>query len=655
MNQDSETTGLLPGRNGAFRPDLYTNQDNFRSKRYIVTFLVSSVAIFIGVSALSMGTKSVDTSLVTSIDNPPSTELPSDIHVKKKSVYVEHFEKTNSATEAPKAVNSVEPVLQLLHSESVAPSHSAKPHILFLLLDDAGSNDFGYASGDLTTITPFIDELANKGIKLTRYYTEHSCTPSRATIFSGMSPMMTGTQHETIDVPDAWGLNISTRLLPSYLQALDYRTHLVGKWDIGHYAVQFWPTSRGFDTYFGFLGCCIDKFKHSKETVIDLHNGTNAASPRYYGIYGTYLWENTARDIIERHDVSHPLFLMVSFDAPHAVTKIPEGYNYTAEYRNATQGATFELRKKFAAAMRLADNAIHTIVSSLQQRGLYENTVIVCTSDNGAPTSASNDANGGSNWPYRGMKGTSFEGGIRVPAFVHSPLIGLVSRESHALFHVSDWLPTLVEGVAGGASTGLGPSVMGTGINQWDVIKAKNGHHALRHEIGFLIDYVSGKSGAILLGNYKYIHNVGCYGWFEPIKGDEIYSDGVDCAGADGNVSNRLYNIMKDPTESDNLYNMPEHADIQNQITSRWCEYFTDVMQNSQYREDEKDAMLAAAAKNIRGGKTYLTYWRDYPNNSTAYPKVDYTVGLCKHMGSGSARGDSGHPSAIDPIYRYEG
>lgn len=253
------------------------------------------------------------------------------------------------------------------------------------------------------------------------------------------------------------------------------------------------------------------------------------------------------------------------------------------------------------------------------------------------------------------MKGASFEGGIRVPAFVHSPLIGLVSRETHALFHASDWLPTLVEGVGKGEPTGLGPDVMGTGINQWDVIKAKNGHHALRYEIGFLIDYVSGKTGAVLVGDYKFIRNVGCVGWFEPIQGAEVFFNSVDCDGKDANVSNRLYNIMKDPTEEINLYNQPEHADVQNQITSRWCDYFTDVTQNSQYRGSEKEAMLAAAAKNVRGGKTYLTYWRDHPNTTIEYPKVDYVVGLCKHLGSGSARDDKGHPSAIDPTYLYEG
>ena len=82
------------------------------------------------------------------------------------------------------------------------------PHIVLFLVDDAGINDVGYTSTDITSATPYIDSLAAEGVKLSRYYTEHSCTPARAALLSGASPNVVGAQHEVIDIADEWGLDI---------------------------------------------------------------------------------------------------------------------------------------------------------------------------------------------------------------------------------------------------------------------------------------------------------------------------------------------------------------------------------------------------------------------------------------------------------------
>merc|ERR1719224_259116 len=101
---------------------------------------------------------------------------------------------------------------------------------------------------------------------------------------------------------------------------------------------------------------------------------------------------------------------------------------------------------------------------------MLDHTVIAVTSDNGAPNEVvSSD-------PNRGSKGTCYEGGVRVPAFVYSPLIS-GGREVGALFHVTDWLPTFVEGIAGGdTKRGVvsGSGTDGYGVNQWSTITGED-------------------------------------------------------------------------------------------------------------------------------------------------------------------------------------
>ena len=576
------------------------------------------------------------------------------------------------------------------------------PHIVLFLLDDAGMNDWGYTSIDIKSATPYMDSLAAQGVKLTRYYTEHSCTPARAALLSGASPNVVGAQHEVIDTTDEWGLNPDETLIPGFLSPLGYKTHLVGKWDIGHYAPQFWPTQRGFDSYFGMLGCCFDKFKHTKNYITDTHSNmekdyTAGTDADYYLTFGTYMWENEAKKVVHAHNVTDadaPLFLMVSFDAPHAQVIVPQDYLVTPDHDEGVLGAGYDMRLAFAANMRLVDNAIKGIVKQIDVRGMLDNTVIAVTSDNGAPNiDVSSDPNGGSNWPYRGSKGTCYEGGVRVPAFVYSPLI-TGGREVGALFHVSDWLPTFVEGIAGGdTSRGVvsGELTDGYGVNQWATITGEVGEDnkdstQIRDEIGFRIDYLGGNMGAIIVGQYKFIHAQSCFGWWDPQTGEQVdYNPQTGeafkgkCTEAHNEtefVRNRLYNIYEDPTEEVDLYgnagesslcvadsifasqivrrssitrSQPDHSrtryhfhtanpshhphvhrlseyvEIQNQLTSRFCYWRNEVSKDSQYRPSNQDAMETAAANN----DGYLTYWKASPNSTIWSPIADHTLQMC--------------------------
>lgn len=520
-------------------------------------------------------------------------------------------------------------------SAEVSYTTPTSPHIVLFLIDDAGVNDVGYSSTDITDATPYIDLLAGQGVKLTRYYSEHSCTPARAALLSGASPNVIGAQHEVIDISDEWGLDVNHKLIPAHLAELGYATHLVGKWDIGHYAPQYWPTQRGFHTYFGMLGCCFDKFKHKQHGVYDVHTDLGPQYVDYKTVFGTYMWQIEALRVIDDYDETSkvPVFLMVSFDAPHAQTTIPDGYNSSVDYLQAVKGAGYEVRKNFAANMRLVDNAVAGVMKALDTKGMAKDMVVVLTSDNGAPSVEASDPNGGSNFPYRGMKGTSYEGGVRVPALVYSPLLPSAVQGSSvdALFHVTDLLPTFVMGVAGGKVDSNGQP--GYGHNQWDVITGASTQGA-RNEISFLIDYLGGNMGALIVGDFKFLHAQTCYEWFSPVDGAAYGLKEGSCEG-DGSDSQftrqALYNLRDDPYEQHNLYDNDKFAEELNQLTNRFCYYRTVVSNSSQYRPDNYTAMENALAYQATGGVSsgFLNYWRDEPHTDVLYPISETSCGTC--------------------------
>ena len=99
------------------------------------------------------------------------------------------------------------------------------------------------------------------GVKLARYYTQPDCTPSRAALLSGMYPASSGMYHKMITAQSNWGLDLDLELIPQKLPAA-YRSHAVGKWDVGHYTWSHVPQFRGFRSFLGFYSPIIDYYTH---------------------------------------------------------------------------------------------------------------------------------------------------------------------------------------------------------------------------------------------------------------------------------------------------------------------------------------------------------------------------------------------------------
>ena len=120
-------------------------------------------------------------------------------------------------------------LLTLLLSISMS---SSLPNIIFLLVDDWGWNDFSFHGG-CDYPTPNLDALAEDALRLSNYYVQHNCTPTRSALMSGRYPIHDGMQDQVIPDDSPYGLNLNLSLLPQELKRAGYSTHMLGKWHIG--------------------------------------------------------------------------------------------------------------------------------------------------------------------------------------------------------------------------------------------------------------------------------------------------------------------------------------------------------------------------------------------------------------------------------------
>ncbi|GFR02792.1 arylsulfatase B [Trichonephila clavata] len=358
-------------------------------------------------------------------------------------------------------------------------STSQRPHIIFFFADDLGWNDVSF-HGSPQIPTPNLDALASSGIMLNNYYSEQLCTPSRGALMTGQYPIRLGLQHYVIRACEPTALPLEMKTMPQYFKDLGYATHIVGKWHLGCKKKEYMPTSRGFDTFFGYCNGFIDYYdythlypsgmspldEHYQESFygIDLQEGTNVVKD-IRGHYATDLFTEKANLIIKNHDTSKPLFLYLPHLAVHLGNKY-RPFQAPFEIVNQFNYIKNQSRRTLAGMAAKMDHSIGEVFEALYNKNMLANTIVVFASDNGGETTLYRNGYA-SNYPLRGKKFTIWEGGIRVPAFIWSPLLKLREpRISTQLMYVADWLPTLYT-AAGGDTRNLG-DINGQSI--WDAL-----------------------------------------------------------------------------------------------------------------------------------------------------------------------------------------
>ena len=452
-----------------------------------------------------------------------------------------------------------------LSAAHTAWAQDKKPNILVIMGDDVGWFNIGaYHRGIMSGKTPNLDKLASQGMMFTDYYAEASCTAGRANFITGELPIRTGLTTVGQAGADV-GLPDRAVTLATILKAQGYETGQFGKNHLGDMN-KYLPCVHGFDEFFGYLYHLdamsdpywfdypqdwIDKTgprdlthcwaadaddstvmprwgKVGKQKIVD--EGPLAPFPNMTGrqnwqegrkakydmeTFDDVLVQNTNGFMDKAKSDGKPFFIWHNTTRMHVFSYIPPKYQ---AMMNATNNYNIE-----EAGMAQMDDSVGDILKHLDDIGEADNTIVIFTTDNGAEVFTWPD---GGMTPFKATKGTTFEGGFRVPCIARWPGHIQPGRVENGIFSGLDWLPTLA--AAAGNSDITNQLLKGVtlgdrtyknhldGYNQIDLLNGKG--PSMRHEIFY---FGGAQLGALRIDDFKFQFIQQPWGW----PGEKITTD----------------------------------------------------------------------------------------------------------------------------------
>lgn len=470
--------------------------------------------------------------------------------------------------------------------------------ILFVLGDDIGHNAVGFAKGSTastsglngTSLTPYLDALASEGLTLDTMITAFWCTPSRSSFLTGRLPVHVQMGQDFPETPTC-GI---PRRMGSLAAKLGRFSSIVGKWDIGLATESHTPEGRGFNQSLIYWEHMADQWSQGifpggtactlyDPTITDLwSNGAPAK-----GLNGTGFTEYLHRDrlmstlsewLALAPSEQPPLFLLYTPHVAHYPLQVPEDWlhrytsfmgndeswcNATVPYIYPNSGnATMHCRAQGAALMGMLDEIVGNLTGAIKAAGLWEDTLMVFQGDNGAPLDVSEAGMG--NYPLRGGKYSSWQGGVQVPAFVsggYLPPSRRGQRES-GLVHIADWWETFLN--LAGKDTSDAPAVEAglpppDSLDLWPLLSGSNATSP-RVEVPIA-------PSSIISYPWKFLKGPQ---WWSGYSG-EVYPN-ASSPGLSPDIwefcgSGCLYNLTADPEERNNVADL--HPGIVTELSSR--------------------------------------------------------------------------------------
>jgi arylsulfatase A-like enzyme len=458
-------------------------------------------------------------------------------------------------------------------------SPSGKPNILVIMGDDIGWFNIGaYHRGIMSGKTPNLDKLAAEGMIFTDYYAEASCTAGRANFITGELPLRTGMTTVGQAGADV-GIPDQACTIATALKAQGYATGQFGKNHLGD-KNKYLPTLHGFDEFFGYLYHLdamsdpywfdypqdwIDKYGprnlvHSyatetddptdmprwgrvgKQRIVDEgplkpfkdmsgdHQYWQKGRDAKYDMetFDEVLVDNTKRFMDQSKQAGKPFFIWHNTTRMHVFTYLAQKYQAKMNYES-----NYGLEE---AGMAQLDDDVGDLLKHLDDTGVADNTIVIFTTDNGAEVFTWPD---GGMTPFRATKGTSYEGGFRVPCIARWRGKIKPGTVENGIFSGLDWFPTLVaaagnpnitqqllDGVQLGGRTYKNHL---DGYNQMDLITGKG--PSARHEVFY---FAEANLGALRIDDFKFQFIQQPYGW----PGEKVVTD-----------MPTIVNIRQDPFE----------------------------------------------------------------------------------------------------------
>ena len=453
-------------------------------------------------------------------------------------------------------------------SQSADPAAvGERPNIVLILADDLGYGDLAcYGADDIAT--PHIDRMAAEGARFTSFYVAPVCSPTRAALMTGCYPQRVGIGGVLFPRNDH-GLNPTETTLPELLKARGYSTAIIGKWHLGNEDV-FQPLNHGFDTWYGtpssnsqfyhptikmYAKDCVFREGYTREGILRretaacplVRDNVVIEVPADQTQFTQRYTREAIRFITEHRD--EPFFLYLPHNMPHIPLHASEPFVGSSK------------RGIYGDTIQELDWSTGQILEALEKLDLDDNTLVVFTSDNGP-----NLGKQGRALPLRGGKGSTYEGGVRVPFVARWPgriPAGLTSDEP---ITVMDLLPT----ICGLAGAEVSSDRVIDGKNVWPLLSgersAKSPHDA--------IYYTRGRSvHGIRMGDWKYRRATN-----KPAKGDKPKRGERLSDTPENEAVETLHNLREDVGEQRNR--LAEHSEIADRLRKRMATFEANLRRN---------------------------------------------------------------------------
>lgn len=397
----------------------------------------------------------------------------------------------------------------------------SKPNFIIIFTDDQGYADLGCFGGTHVN-TPRIDQMAAEGAKLTSFYVAGPiCTPSRAALMTGSYPKRVGMGKRVLLAADAVGLNPNEITIAEVLKNAGYKTAMFGKWHLGDQP-DFLPTKQGFDEFFGLPYSHDIHPSHQNQKKFNfpdllLLEGEKVIETNPDRDYLNKRITKRAVDFIKKNK-ENPFFLYVPHTSPHRPLLASPKFMKKApkeilEAINSKEEIDYKIRDKiYPQTIAEIDWSVGEILDALKEYGVDENTFVIFTSDNGPMV--------GSAAPLKGKKGSTYEGGMRMPTVIRWPGKIQPGTVNNELLTAMDLLPTFAN-LAGGKIPN-DRVIDGKDISLVLQGKSKSPHEAFYY-------YSKEKLEAVRVGQWK--------------------------LRVSGKSSPELYNLDNDISESNNVIN----------------------------------------------------------------------------------------------------